>query len=259
MSEHETTDYGRQFYEWTDQAASTAAEIVVPGVLEMVDVSSVVDVGCGTGAWLRAFVDRGVTDVLGIDSDRVPPDLLRIDRDRYLVADLTQPPEVGRGFDLAVSVEVAEHLPEEAAERFVAFLCSLAPVLLFSAAIPGQEGEAHLNEQWPSYWSDRFAVHGFEAVDVVRPLIWDNEEVPWFYRQNLLVYVRSTDPGRSQDRRRGAQTALTADGLGSSRHVHVIPTAAGTQTRNAAVVQRSRPGPPGCVPASGRAPSPLSD
>ncbi len=196
MSEHETTDYGRQFYEWTDQAASTAAEIVVPSVLEMVDVSSVVDVGCGTGAWLRAFVDRGVTDVLGIDSDRVPPDLLRIDRDRYLIADLAQPPEVGRGFDLAVSVEVAEHLPEEAAERFVAFLCSLAPVLLFSAAIPGQEGEAHLNEQWPSYWSDRFAVHGFEAVDVVRPLIWDNEEVPWFYRQNLLIYVRSTDPGR---------------------------------------------------------------
>ena len=196
MSEHEPTDYGREFYEWTDQAALTAAEIVVPTVLDMVDVTSVVDVGCGTGAWLRAFVDRGVTDILGIDTDRVPPDLLKIGRDRYMTADLAHPPTVGRNFDLAVSVEVAEHLPEEAADRFVAFLCSLAPVLLFSAAIPGQEGEAHLNEQWPSYWSGRFAVHGFESLDVVRPLIWDNADVPWFYRQNLLIYVRSTDRGR---------------------------------------------------------------
>ena len=155
-----------------------------------------VDVGCGTGAWLRAFVDRGVTDVVGIDSERVPLDLLRIDRDRFRTADLAHPPATDRDFDLAVSLEVAEHLPEEAADRFVAFLCSLAPVVLFSAAIPGQEGEVHLNEQWPSYWATRFAAHGFEPVDVLRPLLWDNEQVAWFYRQNLLIYVRSADRER---------------------------------------------------------------
>ena len=236
MSEHEPTDYGREFYEWTDQAALTAAEIVVPTVLDMVDVTSVVDVGCGTGAWLRAFVDRGVTDVLGIDTDRVPPDLLKIGRDRYMTADLAHPPTVGRNFDLAVSVEVAEHLPEEAADRFVAFLCSLAPVLLFSAAIPGQEGEAHLNEQWPSYWSGRFAVHGFESLDVVRPLIWDNADVPWFYRQNLLIYVRSTDRGRITIGDGISPTARTADGVGSPVHVHVVPAASRTQTGNAVVL-----------------------
>ena len=224
MAQHDTTAYARQFYEWADEAASTAAEIVVPIVLQMMTVTSVVDVGCGTGRWLRAFVDRGVNDVVGIDSARAPLDLLRIDRDRFRTADLVHPPATDRDFDLAVSLEVAEHLPEEAADRFVAYLCSLAPVVLFSAAIPGQEGEVHLNEQWPSYWAARFAAQGFESVDVLRPLLWDNEQVAWFYRQNTRHLRPLWRPRAPVDRCR-RHTAFTPDGLGASGHVHLLPTA----------------------------------
>jgi SAM-dependent methyltransferase len=188
--------YDRRFYEFTDVSASTAAAIVVPTIIRMVAPRSVVDVGCGTGGWLRAFVDAGITDVLGMDSGQVPLDLLRIDDDRLKVVDLTDPPAVCRRFDLAVSLEVAEHLPENVADGFVQFLCSLAPVVLFSAAIPGQEGEAHVNEQWPSYWAARFAAHDFECIDVLRPQIWDVDTIDWFYRQNMVLYVRSSDRSR---------------------------------------------------------------
>jgi SAM-dependent methyltransferase len=194
--EHRTDDYGRQFFEWAGDAAAAAAAVVVPTLLRFFPVHSVVDVGCGTGGWLRAFADHGVTDIAGLDTARVPVDLLMFDRHRFRAVDLTAPPELGRRFDLVVSLEVAEHLPEAAADRFVGFLCSLAPVVLFSAAIPGQEGEAHLNEQWPAYWARRFRSHGFEPIDALRPLLWEDDRVAWFYRQNMLLYVRAADRAR---------------------------------------------------------------
>ena len=239
MSEHEPTDYGREFYEWTDQAALTAAEIVVPTVLDMVDVTSVVDVGCGTGAWLRAFVDRGVTDVLGIDTDRVPPDLLKIGRDRYMTADLAHPPTVGRNFDLAVSVEVAEHLPEEAADRFVAFLCSLAPVLLFSAAIPRTGGRSTPQRAMAvllvrAVRRPRFRVAGRRsAADLGQARTFRGSTG----RTSSSTFARPIEDA-SPSETRSRQTARTADGVGSPVHVHVVPAASRTQTRNAAVAQR---------------------
>jgi SAM-dependent methyltransferase len=187
--EPSAVSYDRSFYEYVDGSARSAAQVVVPMLFELLPVSSVIDIGCGTGGWLHAFGELGVTDVLGLDSGRVPDDLLKIEPSQFRVVDLTNPPTVDRTFDLALSLEVAEHLPSDAADRFVAFLCSLAPVVAFSAAIPGQGGEEHLNEQWPSYWAARFADHGFAAVDVVRGAIWDDERVDWFYRQNLLLYV----------------------------------------------------------------------
>lgn len=183
--------YGRWFYEYVDESASSSAEVVVPVVAAAVAPTSVVDVGCGTGAWLTAFRSVGVSDVLGLDSDRVPADLRQLDGDQFLIVDLTAPPSLARTFDLAVCLEVAEHLPGSAAPTLVEFLAGLAPVVLFSAAIPGQGGEDHINEQWPAYWSDLFREHGFEPFDVLRPLFWEDDRIDWFYRQNMLMYVRS--------------------------------------------------------------------
>ena len=188
-------DYERPFYEWIDESAMTSAEVVVPLVVDMVQPRSVIDVGCGTGGWLNHFVRHGAEFVHGLDSHRVPDDLLKIDPGAFEVADLTQPVVLDRTFDLAVSLEVAEHLPESAADPLVDLLCSSAPVVLFSAAIPGQEGEAHINEQWPAYWAAKFADRGFESVDVLRPLLWEDQRVDWYYRQNMMLYVDSSRAG----------------------------------------------------------------
>jgi SAM-dependent methyltransferase len=181
--------YTETFFQDMADSSGSSAAVVVPLLYEMLEPSSVVDVGCGTGEWLAAFQREGVEDVQGLDGPWVDPSQLSIDAARFRAANLTDPPSLGRRFDLVTSFEVAEHLPERAAAPFVEYLTGLGDVVAFSAAIPFQGGTSHLNEQWQDYWSELFAGRGYAAFDVVRPRVWLNPAVEFWYRQNLIVYV----------------------------------------------------------------------
>ena len=102
--------------------------------------------------------------------------------------DLTQRIDVNRRFDLAICLEVAEHLPRQSAELLVTSLCAFSDAVLFSAASPGQGGTHHINEQWPNYWAELFSRRNFGGVDCLRPLLWENEAVAPYYRQNIILY-----------------------------------------------------------------------
>jgi SAM-dependent methyltransferase len=182
--------YNREFYGWQRSGSYRSASTVVPFVRELLDVTSVCDVGCGVGTWLRCWREHGVDDVLGIDGDYVDRDQLMIPSDRFQPADLRQPFRCERQFDLATSLEVAEHLPPDRAESFVSNLTSLAPVILFSAAVPGQGGTDHINERWQNYWAELFDRRGFGTFDVIRPKIWNDSSVEYWYRQNTLLFCR---------------------------------------------------------------------
>jgi hypothetical protein len=92
---------------------------------------------------------------------------------------------------LAVSLEVGEHLPAASANVFIESLCRAAPVVLFSAAIPGQGGTHHINEQWPEYWRQLFAKQNFRMFDPFRPLLWHDERIVFYYRQNMFLFVHA--------------------------------------------------------------------
>lgn len=166
------------------------AREIVPEILQLVKARSVIDLGCGIGAWLSVFRELGVEDTIGVDGHWVDRDRLLIPANDFVAADLRRPFESARTFDLAISTETAEHLPPESAETFVASLTRLAPVVLFSAAAPFVPGNLHLNCQWPSYWVERFAACGFVAADAIRHRIWTNPKVRWFYSQTMLFFVR---------------------------------------------------------------------
>jgi SAM-dependent methyltransferase len=153
--------------------------------------TSVVDLGCGTGAWLETFLHAGIgeSEVIGVEGPWLDPAVLRFPRGRLRVHDLRRPLILERSFDLALSLEVAEHLPPEAAAVLVQALTSCAPVVVFSAAAPYQGGTGHLNEQWPQYWAELFGRHDFVAIDAIRPRIWLNSAIAWYYRQNMAVFV----------------------------------------------------------------------
>jgi SAM-dependent methyltransferase len=182
--------YSTHWYEEIQTGSSWSAEGIVPFICELVRPKSVVDIGCGTGDWLAAFVRRGVPDILGVDGEHIPRANLQIAPEQFVPWDLEIPFSATRTFDLAVSVEVGEHLSSDVAERYVQSLTELAPVVLFSAAIPGQQGELHINEQWPQYWADHFAERAYHAVDCIRSRFWDRDEIDWWYRQNAVLYVR---------------------------------------------------------------------
>jgi SAM-dependent methyltransferase len=185
-----TSHYDRQFYNRNSPGSAHSAAKVVPFVISLVGPNSVADIGCGTGTWTAEFARHGVTDVLGIDGAHVGRSLLEIAESSFLQWDLERPVRLERTFDLAISMEVAEHLSPGRACSFVDDLTGLAPVVLFSAAIPGQGGVGHINEQWPSYWARIFAERGFRAVDRLRAQFWDDAEVESWYRQNMLLFVR---------------------------------------------------------------------
>ena len=183
------TIYSDEFFAMHNEASRTSAREAIPLVLGFVPAASVVDVGCGNATWLAEFKAAGIDDYLGIDGDYVNREKLLIESERFLPRDLAKPLEIGRRFDLAVSLEVAEHLPEESADAFVASLVGLAPVVLFSAAIPHQEGDGHINEQWPQYWHKKFAQRDYVVVDCLRPLLWTSPTISAWYAQNMLFFV----------------------------------------------------------------------
>lgn len=185
--------YTKEFFRVQREQARRAAEVVVPLVLELTHPESVVDIGCATGTWLAVFTEHGVSDVFGVDGGYVDAASLSVPRERFLTRDLARPLELERRFDLALALEVAEHLPRECAETFVSSLTGLAPVVLFSAAIPGQGGTNHVNEQWPSYWAALFAERGYVHVDCLRRRLWHDEAVAYWYAQNALFYVASDE------------------------------------------------------------------
>jgi SAM-dependent methyltransferase len=185
-----TRPYDAGFFEDVRGTARSSARQVIPILLDLLRPRSVVDVGCGLGTWLAEFASRGVTDVTGVDGEYVDRSQLDIPSEKFLAHDLTTPLVLGRHYDLVMSLEVAEHLPAASADTFVASLAGLGPVVLFSAAIPHQGGVHHVNEQWPAYWVERFARHEFIAIDCLRHRLWQDEEVAWFYAQNLFLLVR---------------------------------------------------------------------
>ena len=185
--------YNDAFFVDVEATSVASARRVVPVAVAGWRPASVIDVGCGEGIWAALFEAEGVPAV-GVDGGYVRPERRLIDR--FVVWDLREPlPALGR-YDLAVCLEVAEHLPAASAGTLVAGLAGLADRILFSAAVPGQGGTDHINEQPHDYWIERFVRAGFRADVAWRGQFAADEDVAWWYRQNMIVFERRRPHGR---------------------------------------------------------------
>ena len=139
----------------------------------------VVDFGCGKGTWLRAAQENGALYLQGYDgpwTDNGDMEFLNlhkpcestfnaIDFEEFLSRERCE----GKKFDLAMSLEVIEHLSDGTGRALISWLCQSSDVVLFTCAIPGQGGTNHINEKWLSYWIPQFKEHGFQPWDFLRP------------------------------------------------------------------------------------------
>lgn len=187
--------YTDTFFDYINQSARASAKPLIAQLYPYLKPQSVLDLGAGRGVWLDEWQRAGAGAVLGVDGAYVERRNLVIAEDDFLAADLTVPVDTGRRFDLAQSLEVGEHLPTSASETLVDSLTRASDRVLFSAAVPGQGGEFHVNEQPLSFWQYLFAARGYRAYDCLRPLLKNNRNIAPWYRYNAVLYVN--DAGRA--------------------------------------------------------------
>lgn len=214
-----TPPYDERFHATMADRALPSARVIVPLLLELAEVRSVLDVGCGRGAWLKAFQEHGVERLRGLDGASVDPTQLLIDPACFAAVDLERCPELTETFDLALCLEVAEHLPGSASRPLVRLLTRAAPLVLFSAAVPGQGGVGHRNEQWPDYWQARFAERGYRRLDPLRRHVWQDPRVAGWYQQNLYLYASADAVARSERLREEERRGGACDVELISRHI----------------------------------------
>jgi SAM-dependent methyltransferase len=174
--------------------AARSAGRIANSIFNEFKATRVVDVGCGTGALLEALRDRGC-EVFGLEYAEAALRYCRARRLDVAKFDLeTNAFSDNRTFDVAVSMEVAEHLPETVADRYVDLLTRLSRVVVFTAAPPGQGGADHVNEQPPSYWITKFRRRGFEHAEDLSQR-WRESwkaagDVESWYYKNLMIFRR---------------------------------------------------------------------
>lgn len=183
-----------------DATSSRCAAIMAGSICRRFAPGRVIDYGCGTGSLLAAFGNLGV-DAAGTEFSAtarrycsrkglavVPMDFRRTCSHLPLGT-----------ADLATSFEVGEHLPKAHAADLVKLLSKTAPVVVFSAATPGQGGSGHINEQPHSYWQQLFGAHGQRCDDRETESLraeWAAGGVEPWYAANAMVFRRTDE--RSQ-------------------------------------------------------------
>jgi SAM-dependent methyltransferase len=182
--------YTANFYSGQMNESLLSAQEMVPYIIRMLQPKSVLDVGCGIGTWSSVFQQNGVTDVLGVDGEYVNMQQLLIPSNNFKSVDLRKSLDLGRQFNIAISLEVIEHLEDNEGKELVSSLVKHAPIIVFSGAVPLQGGTNHINEQWQSYWATEFGKQGYLPYDMLRPVFWSNDKVNNCYKQNVVVYVK---------------------------------------------------------------------
>ncbi len=199
-----TQTYTTEFFNQHADGSLRSARAILPAVFAILPARSVVDIGCGQGVWLQAARELGAREVVGVDGDHVDRRTLAIDERDFVACPLDGDfvkPVAARGrkrFDVAMCLEVAEHLPYRAAPALVERLTRLSDVVLFSAAVPFQSGTHHVNEQWPEFWALQFKTRGYACFDYLRWQFWGRADIDWWYAQNLLLFVRDKTPMASR-------------------------------------------------------------
>lgn len=177
--------YDSSFYDMIREGCISSANAVAE---EFGRVDTVIDVGCGEGHWGKALCN-GTPVLMDYDGYESPNRAEGTWIKHDIATGAGNAFGLRNSYDLAICLEVAEHLPESMANELVDFLASCSSQILWSAAIPSQGGLNHINEQWPNYWINKFNNYGYYA-NFVGDEFWGDPNVEPWYQQNMYWLSR---------------------------------------------------------------------
>lgn len=183
-----------EFEFYNTEKSLDSSRIIISSILPYLpEINTFLDFGCGVGAWSLALEEKGYTnytliDHPGLDRSR----LLVSDKSSFIPIDLDRTNPVMAKFDLALCIEVLEHFEEKRALELLDFLCLSSDLILFSAAVPFQKGNGHINLHNHSYWHSHFKKRGFHFFDGFKRIFFEQSirKESFFHFQNVFLYFR---------------------------------------------------------------------
>lgn len=169
---------------------SNSARLILSFLQNFVRLDSMLELGCGEAHWSANALSLGTQTVCAVDGPWNNKERLNVASSQYIEAEINRNFNVPGKFDMAICLEVAEHVDMNFATKTVSILSEASDVVLFGAAIPYQGGFGHINEQWPSWWNEKFLLAGFRPYDVIRPKFWNHPDIHYWYKQNTILYIR---------------------------------------------------------------------
>lgn len=183
--------YDESYYRKHEKGSYNSAITILEYILSFYKFNSLIDLGCGMGTWCKAASDLGVENILGLDQHVYEQQYMLISDKNYIRFNLKNKLNGYGPFDIAISVEVAEHIDNTYVDSFIRNVCSQSNVVLFSAALPFQGGTGHINEKRCSFWKQKFNKYGYEIIDCIRPHFWDDQNIEIWYRNNCVLFVKN--------------------------------------------------------------------
>lgn len=186
--------YNKKFFDYIDNQSFESAKIILNEVRKLINFNSVIDVGCGTGSWLRAAhtLSEKINSI-GIDGEYAK-NTFKCKEAQFISFDLEQNFEnkINYKSDLVICMEVAEHLKPDRSTTFIENLCNFSDIILFGAAVKHQRGTLHINEQPQSYWIDKFKKNNYSPYYLPRKKLWTNDKIinTPYYVSNSFLFVR---------------------------------------------------------------------
>jgi hypothetical protein len=184
-------NYNREFYEGLNRNNGQSAMYLAEYLSKRLNFSSVIDIGCGNGDLLNSFLNLGIKTLKGIEGNG--NFLNHSDQFDISIENLESQIHFQKKYDVAICLEVAEHIDAIFADNLISTLTNASDLVIFSAAVPGQGGTLHVNEQPPNYWALKFLTQGYTLFMDPREEIWKHQGIAPYYRQNILVYKKSSN------------------------------------------------------------------
>ena len=100
--------YDQEFFNTTHDHISSAS-VILNILFKHYNPKSIVDVGCGTGIWLKIAREMSAVSITGVDGTWLKQEMLLSDKIELITHDLEIPLPTLPTFDLAISLEVAEN------------------------------------------------------------------------------------------------------------------------------------------------------